>query len=144
MIASPDALEQRILQGYLAQLPHYDRAAAILGRQGHGEGDPVNHAWAHDLATVLNDVTALDAAMRDDKEAWRRSGEQPGPELAAVLDRLAARIGELAVRIDRHVADLEARKLRLLPEIDTFIQKRRMLQAYGKYGDRQTHVAKSS
>jgi hypothetical protein len=60
------------------------------------------------------------------------------------LERLAARLAELAAAVQLHVADLEARKEQLLPEIDAFIQKRRMLQAYGKYGDRQSHVAKSS
>ena len=106
---------------------------------GHVDGILADPSSVHELDSVLAHVAALEADMADDKEAWRRSGQQPGPELHALLERLAERLGTLAARVNRYVADLEARKTRLMPEIDELIQSRRMLQAYGKYGGRQAH-----
>ncbi|HWY87178.1 MAG TPA: hypothetical protein VNX28_10660 [Gemmataceae bacterium] len=143
MTAFPAALEERLLRGYQDQLPHYDRAATILERYAGNPNAAASDNWAHELRAALADVTRLDAAMAEDKSAWRLAELQPGPELRAVLERVAARLATLAAGVQRHVADLEARRAQLLPEIDDFIQKRRMLQAYGKYGDRPAHVAKT-
>jgi hypothetical protein len=142
MTATLAALELRLLRGYQEQVLLYDRAASVLGRHECNADSKEDGNWAHELHAILRDVTGLDASMADDKTAWRQVERPPGPELRAVLERVAASIGTLASGIQRHVADLEARRTQLLPEIDDFIQKRRMLQAYGKYGDRPAHVAK--
>jgi hypothetical protein len=128
-------LEQRLLRGYQEQLRQYDRVAVLAPGWL-----PADDSWAHELNLVLKDVAALDAAMADDKEAWRRSERRPGSELGALLERLAEKLGTMAAGINRHVADIEARKDRLLPQIDELIQKRRMLRAYGQYGDRHSHA----
>jgi hypothetical protein len=143
MTAFPAALEERLLRGYQDQLPHYDRAATLLERHAGGPNAAASDDWAHELRAALADVASLDAAMADDKIAWRLAEQHPGPELQAVLERVAASLATLAAGVQRHVADLEARRAQLVPEIDDFIQKRRMLQAYGKYGDRPAHVAKT-
>jgi hypothetical protein len=153
MTASADALagstldgvplEERLLRRYREQLRHYDRVAA-WDERGLTDGVPADNNWVHDLHAVLADVAALDAVMADDKEAWRRSGQRPSPELAALLERLAERIAGLAARVNRHAADLEAHRNRLVPELDELIQNRRMLQAYGQYGERQAHARKPS
>ena len=142
MTASLQTLEQRLVQGYQEQLRHYDQALAIVNQEtpptiamGH---------WAHDLDAVLKNVGTIDAALAEDKSAWRRSGGQPGPELAALVDQLANRLGMLAQIVKGQVAEFEARKEQLMPEMDAFIQQRRMLHAYGTFGDRYAHVAKPS
>jgi hypothetical protein len=137
------ALQQRLLQGYQEQVRHYDRAINILAQHPRWETLLANNDWVHDLDAVLKQVTGLDAAMRDDKAAWLRSEQSPGAELSALLGRLAESIRTLADGVNALVGDVKARKEELLPEIDEFIQKRRMLQAYGKYGDRPSHVATS-
>jgi hypothetical protein len=136
---SPDGaeLEQRLLRGYQEQLRQYDRVTVLAG-----QGPPADDSWAHELNLVLNDVAALDVAMAPDKEAWRRLQRRPGSELSALLERLAEKLGTMAAGVNRHVADIEARKDRLLPQIDELIQKRRMLRAYGQYGDRHAHAPK--
>jgi hypothetical protein len=143
MTTSSAALEERLLRGYQDQLPHYDRAATILERYPGNPNGATSDNWVHELRAALADVASLDAAMANDKSAWRLAEQQPGPELRAVLERVAASLATLAAGVQRHVAVLEARRAQLLPEIDDFIQKRRMLQAYGKYGDRPAHVAKT-
>jgi hypothetical protein len=132
------ALEQRLLRAFREQLRHYDRALAIVEPQGHGAADP---GWVLNLNAVLREVEMADTAMTADKTAWRRAGQIPGTELKTLVDCLADRLRTLAEFIQRHVADIQARKEQLLPEVDGFIQQRRMLEAYGKYGDRQTDVA---
>ena len=143
MSGEPGTLEQRLLQVYQEQLRHYDRALAILDDPGRVDSD-LPTAWVEALDAVLRNVTALDDATMNDKAAWRRAGLHPGPALRVLLDQVAQRIATLTVAVQQRVADLQASKQQLLPAIDTFIQKRRMLQAYGNYGDRQSHVAKST
>ena len=142
MTAAPPTLEQRLVQGYRQQLRHYDHALAIVNQQAPPTS-AMGH-WAQDLDAVLQSVGTIDAALAEDKSAWRRSGAQPGPELAALLDQLANRLGMLAQIIKAQVAELETRSEQLMPEMDALIQQRRMLNAYGAFGDRHAHVAKRS
>jgi hypothetical protein len=135
MPADDAELEQRLVRGYQEQLRRYDRAAALVA-----QGLPAANGWADELNRVLKDVAALDAAMGDDKAAWYRLGRRPGPELSTLLGRLAEKLGTMVGGINRHVVDIESRKDRLVPEIDALIQKRRMLRAYGQYGDRHSHA----
>jgi predicted trehalose synthase len=134
-----EMLEQRLVQGYRAQLRLYDQALAVVdqettpGQSGH---------WAGALNDILKRIASLDAALADDKSAWRQGGRPPGAELDTVLERIAGRLAMLAQIVQGQVAEFEARKARLLPEMDAFIQQRRMLDAYGTYGDRHPHVAK--
>ena len=125
------ALERRLVDAYREQLRHYDRAVDILRQAPNGSGDG---AWVEDLHAVLAQLSASDVPLSEDKAAWRQSGRQPGPELRALWERLAARINTLEAGVARHMANIEAGKKQLLPAIDTLIQKRRMLQAYGKHG----------
>jgi hypothetical protein len=129
MTAALVALENRLLGAFQEQLRHYDRALSIVEQSARASND-----WVHALNAALQDIISLDAGMAHDKLAWRQSGRSPGKELAAVLDLLAQRIRLLSESIDRQVAELQARKQQLLPEIDGFIKERRMLQAYGKRG----------
>jgi hypothetical protein len=124
------ALQQRLILGYQAQLQHYDRAIRIVAQPTPGADQGAT--CLHDLNAVLREISALDAALAEDKAVWRSSGYRPGPPLRDILDRVTARIRELSAIIDRRVAVLEARKQALLPEVDECIQQRRMLHAYGK------------
>ncbi len=93
---------------------------------------------------ILKTIAALDAGITDEKSAWRQAGRHPGAELGGLLDRIAGRLAMLAQIVQGQVAEFEARKGQLLPEMDAFIQQRRMLSAYGTYGDRHAHVAKAN
>ena len=119
------ALEQRLIQGYLAQTPLYNRAIEMV-TSGKAQ------FRVEDLNAILHDIGNLDAALAKDKSAWHTSGRQPGPRLREALDGVTERIGSLAALVDRRVADLQARKKALLPDVDECIQQRRMLHAYGK------------
>lgn len=123
------ALQQRLLLAYQAQLRHYDRALD-LAQPAPTAGDDARKL--HDLNAVLSEISALDAALDEDKTVWRFSGHHPGPQLRDILDRVTQRIRDLSAIIDRRVADLQTRKQALLPEVDVCIQQRRMLHAYGK------------
>jgi hypothetical protein len=125
MIDDVIAIEQRLIQGYRAQTPLYDRALEMLAP---GEAT----FRVEDLNAILRDIGALDAALAKDKSAWHASGRQPGPQLREALDGVTERIRSLAALVDRRVADLQARKKALLPEVDQCIQQRRMLHAYAK------------
>ena len=127
------ALEERLRQGYQQQLILYDQALVIVEERGPD--------WAHALGTILEKVTLLDATMTGDKTAWRGSAVQAGPELSVLLDQVKQRIARLAECIHCDITDLQARQQQLLPEIDDLIRRRRMLEAYGTYGDRPSHVA---
>jgi hypothetical protein len=130
----PPEVQQRLLEGYREQLRLYDQAATIVD-QANAPAD-----WAFDLNGLLAEIAQLDVGMADDKLAWRRSGPRPG-EVSALVDQIARQLTSLAQSINRHVSLLQERRDKMLPEIDEFIQRRRMLEAYGKYGERHPHVA---
>jgi hypothetical protein len=130
MTAAPDALEQRLTHAYEQQLRYYDRALALLDRQARSpEADSCQ--WANELNGILKMVNDLDAGLEPEKAAWRQSGRHPGPRLRNLLELVGDRVKTLIGGVDCRVADLEARKARLLPDIDALIQKRRVLEAYG-------------
>src|SRR5271165_1199577 len=104
MSAAADRLEQRLIAGYRRQLDYYDVAVAAFKNEDSGQ------SRLTDLNSALAEATRLDAAMREDKLAWRQSEKMPGTELAELLDRTAKRIVELADGVNRRIADLEARK----------------------------------
>jgi hypothetical protein len=132
-------LEQRLIAGYGQQASQYELALRILEeRASAATGTSDDHGWASALQGVLQSVTELDADLADDKVAWRQSGRVAGADLRLVLDRVATQIRVLGERIDGQVADLVARKQRLLPEIDEFIRQRWMLNAYGRVGQAAT------
>jgi hypothetical protein len=137
MTAPTDTLEQRLLRGYQEQLRLYDQALAVVDQE-----TGVSSHWAGALDILMKTISTLDAALAEDKAAWRQGGRQPGPELSALLDRIAGRLAMLGQIVQGQVAEFEARKARLVPEMDAFIQQRRMLNAYGTYGDRHPHAAK--
>ena len=157
MIGPSPTLEERLLHGYREQLSRYDRAAEILeegekGRMGEGEkgrqGEKENEGevspllpfspsplllnWAHALHATLQEAAAVDAAMAQDIAAWRALGQTPTGPLKEILERLAQRIRSLSASIDRQVRETQASQMGMVAEIDEFIQKRRMLQAYVK------------
>ncbi len=117
------ALEQRLIEGYHAQLQLYDRALDIVACTDES---------VHDLNAILHDIAAVDAELAEDKAVWRFSGYQPGPPLREVLAGVADRIRALSGIVDRRFVELQASKQALMPEVDECIQQRRMLHAYGK------------
>ena len=127
------ALQQRLIQGYQAQLRRYDQALRIIApTTPEAEGSAESRQSVLDLNGVLNEIAALDMALANDKAAWRLSAQHPGPELRGLLDKIAERIGGLSAIVDRRVASLQASKQALLPEVDQTIRRRKMLNAYGK------------
>jgi hypothetical protein len=138
MTAVIHELEPPLIGNYQKQLPLYQRALAIAERQETGALAVAGNDWVRGLNCALEEIASLDAALAADKNAWRLSGQQPGPELSALLMRVAEYIKALSGAIDRHVAQIQERKEKLMPALDKFIQQRRMLEAYGSYGERQS------
>lgn len=124
------SLEQRLIAGYRQQASHYEQALQMLEQRDTAAlGE---ERWVTGLQVILQTVAELNARMADDKAGWGQAQRSPEAELRVVLDDVAARIRLLGERIDAAVADLVARKRRLLPEIDDFIRQRWMLAAYGR------------
>jgi hypothetical protein len=127
MISQLDALEQRLIAGYEQQLQAYEHALEIFAARSQD----LERDWLTRLQEPLDCIAALDRVMTADKAAWRASGRSNGIEMRAVIDRLAKKIQALKVCVDGEVAELTARRDRLLPEMDDFIRQRWMLNAYG-------------
>ena len=72
--------------------------------------------------------------MSEDIAAWHASARPPVGPLREILEKLTERIRSLSEGIERQVSELRARQRGLVGEADEFIQERRMLQAYVKYG----------
>lgn len=121
-----DALEKRLLAGYRQQLQAYEQALNVVCTRAD------NLDWLAQLQQSMQQVAALDQQLATDKADWRLSGRAPGSELRTLLDQLATKIATLKDTIDSEVAELHARRSRLLPEIDDFIRQRWMLNAYGQ------------
>jgi hypothetical protein len=120
-----EQLEQRLIAGYQRQASVYERALRVIEQQSSAPN------WAQDLHAVLEEVTLLEAEYADAKAAWQQADKSPGPALRIVLDRLGVQIQSLRASIDNQVAELMARKQRFAPEMDEFIRRRWMLNAYG-------------
>jgi hypothetical protein len=131
MTNAPTALEQRLTDAYAAQAKCYDLALSAVTCQK--PEDTSGYQWVMEMQTALNDVAALDAAMAEDKEAWRRAGRSASEPLRAILETLAEHIRILSESLDERVARLTERRQQLLPELDAFIRQRRMLHAYDKF-----------
>jgi hypothetical protein len=127
-------VQGRLLEGYREQLRLYDQAVALVKTQEGGSD------WLHQLHDLLSETAALDTAMADDKEQYRQLGV-PAQALTALLEVVASRLVFLQENIAGATQRLQAKHDQMLPQIDELIQRRRMLAAYGKYGDRQSHVA---
>jgi hypothetical protein len=126
-------LEQRLIRGYREQLQHYNRAIAIVEQAARKAAtDGARLPWLHDLNAVLSEISALDAALTEERSVWRFGGRSPGDELRGLLDGVAERIRTLATHVDLQMQELQTRRQNLMPEMDEFIQQRRMLHAYGK------------
>ena len=100
---------------------------------------------AYQLNEKLRAIAELDGAAAADRALYRHVGPQPG-ELSALLDQVANRLATLRQIIDREAQQLQERRDKMLPEIDEFIQRRRMFDAYSKaaygmVGDRHPYVA---
>jgi len=139
-MTAADALEQRLLDGYVEQLAHYDSALAMLDRT---EKDSA-YGWVHDLHALLMKICDLDQRLDADRAAWREGSHTAGGELLALWERIAARIDALARAVHAHMSELQTRKADLLPALDALIQKRRMREAYGKHGGMAIHGAAST
>jgi hypothetical protein len=112
-------VEQRLINGFHAQLDMYDQALGLVDR-------------AREMNAILDAIGALDNELAEDKAVWRFSERKAGPELSGVMAQLAERIQKLAALVDRRVDELQSSQRALLPEVDQCIQHRRMLHAYGK------------
>ena len=133
-----DLLEQRLVDGYRQLASQYEKALSIVQAPASPTSCPPGEIhWMPTLQEALQTVAGLDARLADDKSAWAQSGRSPGTELRTILDRVAAQIRTLAEHIDRQVAQLVARKERLVPKMDEFIRQRWMLNAYEKVGQAQ-------
>lgn len=133
MSDSLELLEQRLASAYAEQASHYDCALRILDSQNLISDGEVDESWVFELQSALNEVSAIDIAMAEDKRAWQQSAQPPGPHLRTILDGLAKRIRILAEHVDGRVAHLNAKRRQIMPEIDGFIQQRRMLKAYDTF-----------
>ena len=136
---TPPALEQRLLEGYRAQLTLYDQAMSLITAPPGDKQD-----WAEDLHGLLGELAQRDREMAADKAEWRQSNDEANGELTTLITEVAQRITNLSAVINQRMSELQSRRDQLVPEVDEFIRRRRMIEAYGKYGDRQTHVAKLS
>jgi len=126
-----DLLERRLVAGYAEQSRCYERALRIL--DGNSPANVAEHsdAWIQELAEVLQDVARSEGQLSQDKAIWESSGGSPGEEFLAILDRVGRQIHSLGALIDGQIAELLARRQRLLPEVDVISKQRRMLDAYG-------------
>jgi outer membrane murein-binding lipoprotein Lpp len=128
-----DPLEARLVAGYERQMLLYVQALALLEKQATGPAfDLENIAWTSQLNGLLADVAKIDAEQRPDKLAWESAGRSPGSEMRVALDSIATAIRALANRVDPLIADLRARRDRLVPEMDTFARQRQMIDAYAQ------------
>lgn len=123
MADDADALENRLTASYREQLGSYERAL----RSAQSLADTA------ELLAILNALAVQDARIAEDKAAWRRLGRSPGNDLRQVVQQVASAIRALAEVVDRRIAEAQAQKQKLAPDMDGLIQQRRMLRAYGAH-----------
>lgn len=127
----PEA-EDRLVRTYQEELAHYAEARAAAGelRVALARGDDPGDLLAR-IAGRMDEVARLEADLAGTKELWQRAGARPGPELRAVLSRLAAAVEELAGVVRGLEDDARAKKTLLAPELDELARARQMQRAYG-------------
>ena len=124
-------LEQRLAKAYADQASHYGNALRTLERQQViAKQTVMEENWVFELQRSLDEVSAIDVAMKEDKQAWQQSGRSPSILLSSILDKLAQQIRTLGDLIDERIAVLNKKRLQMMPEVDGIIQQRRILNAY--------------
>lgn len=128
-------LEDRLTQGYAAQVAHYDDALRLLNRlPAQAPLDLTEESWILELQIAMQAVGAVDAAIAVDKRAWQEAARAAGAPFRATLKALEQRIRALAEIVDQRIASLKAKREQMMPQLDSFIRQRRMLKAYDAYG----------
>lgn len=120
-------LQARLVLAYREQSTHYVRAIQLLETASEH-----SDAWLAELQAAFDQIAAIDATLSNDKTAWRRSGQKPDAALREVIDELAAQVRRLSALVDARIAAIASRKQQLMPELDGFIRRNRMLQAYDR------------
>lgn len=123
---SPD-LEQRLLTNYRQQAAHYERALRLLDSEADRD------ARIQDVVIILQQIAEMDAALAEDKTAWRQTNRQAGTELRTLLDTLAVQIRTLSECVEQHMVQVAARKAQLAPALDEVMRQRTMLKAYAQH-----------
>jgi hypothetical protein len=109
----------------------YAQALRLAGElaEACGRGEPIDDRLGRVLE-LLDEVAGHEARIAPHKQRWEQAGRHAGPELRAVMDRIAALIRELG----RHIHTIEeAARLRrdqIGAELDVCDRRRRMQRAY--------------
>ena len=93
-------------------------------------------AGLSDVVALLEAGTEIGKRERAAREAWRRSGVRPGPELAAAMTELRAALEGAARAVVAAEAEAGARHRELTPRLDALLRAEQMRRAYRRTGPR--------
>ena len=125
-------LEALLCTAYEQEAACYARALQIAENAGPAlRNGQAAEAEMSGLVACLHDVDTIETGIKGHKEAWQKSARDAGPELRALLARVAELIQSLQDRLAAAEQAARAHIGRLGPQLDEMIRSRRMRQAYG-------------
>jgi hypothetical protein len=90
-----------------------------------------DQSWLTRMTDGLDRIAAVEKRIRDAKAEWQQMEARPGSLLSDRLMRVAELIRQISAEIGYAAADAEAKKRRLMPEMETLAKAHRMQRAYG-------------
>jgi hypothetical protein len=132
MKESTRSAEALLFAAYQEEAGRYAAALQVAEalRSGAGQTGTADEKLPQMLAH-LDAVAAIEARIMETKRWWVATGQQPGPQLRAVLEQVTQLIERLAVCVRETELAALAEKQSLLPELDSAARVWQMQRAYG-------------
>lgn len=117
---------QQEAECYAQALRLADDLPAAL-QQGEDSAEKMRQVLA-----CFNEVRAIEDRIAETKQHWIDDGQRPDDEFKAVLDRITDLLERLSARLQEAEQQAAARKISLIPELDSLIRTQQMQRAYNR------------
>ncbi|MBX9681641.1 MAG: hypothetical protein K2X38_23030 [Gemmataceae bacterium] len=132
MIPIREAIESTLADAYSEEIAIYgDVLESVRRRPSMDETANGDQSWLATMTEGLDRIANVEKRIAETKAAWQRMDARPGSLLSDRLMRVAELIRQISAEIGYAAADAEAKKRRLMPEMETMAKAHRMQRAYG-------------
>ncbi|MFO0865802.1 MAG: hypothetical protein U0744_14320 [Gemmataceae bacterium] len=132
MSLSLETIEASLADAYGEEIAIYGEVLeSVRHRPSMDETANGDQTWLSLMSDGLDRIAAVEKRITETKTVWQQMDARPGSTLSDRLMRVAELIRQISAEIGYAAADAEAKKRRLMPEMETLAKAQRMQRAYG-------------